>query len=70
MPIQPPVQWVRGLLHGIVWQERGAEHTPPPSAEIKEIVDLDLFSLSGLSRHVARRTLPFASRFYTETLNL
>jgi len=71
VPTQPPVQWVPCLLHGREWQqERCADHTPPPSAEIKDIVELSLFSLSGLSRPVRGRALPFASRFNTETLNL
>jgi len=63
MSTQPPVRWVTGLLHGIEWQERGADPKPPPSAGIKEIVQLYLFSLSGLhglfqgELHLSRRDL-------------
>jgi hypothetical protein len=30
-PTQPPVQWVPGVKHG---RERGADHSPPFSAEV------------------------------------
>ena len=36
--IQPPVQWVPGFLSGGV-----VDHSPPYSAEVKEIVQLYLY---------------------------
>jgi hypothetical protein len=42
---QPPVQWVSGALSlGIKWPWREADHSPPPSAEVKECVELHLCS--------------------------
>jgi hypothetical protein len=36
-PTQPPIQWVAGTLSlGVKQLEREADHSPPPSAEIKE----------------------------------
>jgi len=41
-----------GLLLGIKWQERGIDHPPPSSAEVKGRVELCLSSPSGPSRPV------------------
>jgi hypothetical protein len=36
-PTHPPVQWVSGALSlGVKQQEREADHSPPPSAEVKK----------------------------------
>ena len=39
-PIQPPVQWVPGLLPGGKEPERGVDNPHPCSAEVKETVGL------------------------------
>jgi hypothetical protein len=43
---------------GVKWPGHGVDHTPPFSAEVKERVELYLYSLSGHSWHVLGRTLP------------
>jgi hypothetical protein len=44
-PTQPPIQWVPGALSlGVKRPGREADHSPPPSAEVKEGVDLYLHS--------------------------
>jgi hypothetical protein len=44
-PTQPPIQWVPGTLYlGVKRSGRGADHSPPPSAEIEECVELYLHS--------------------------
>jgi hypothetical protein len=36
-PIKPPIQWVRGSIPGgKAWLGRDAEHSCPPTAEIKK----------------------------------
>jgi len=39
---------------GLKRLRRGVEYPPPPSVEIKERVELHLYSLSGYSWHVIR----------------
>jgi hypothetical protein len=35
-PTQPPIQWVTGALSvGVKWPGHEADHSPPPSAEVK-----------------------------------
>jgi hypothetical protein len=34
-PTLPPVQWVPGLSRGVKRPGRGADHPPPPSAEVE-----------------------------------
>ena len=48
-PVQPPVQWIPGLSR--VSSGRGVvlKHPPQSSAEVKERVDLYIYSLSGPS---------------------
>jgi hypothetical protein len=53
-PTQPPVQWVKR-------PGRGADHRTPSSAEVKERVELYLYSPSGPSCLVLGRTLPVVS---------
>ena len=44
-PIQPPVQWVSGLSRGgEVRPGRDADPSPPSSAEVKNAVELYLYS--------------------------
>jgi len=45
--IRPPIQWVLGLSQGVKRPGCGTDHTPPPSAEVKERVELYLYSHSG-----------------------
>jgi len=48
-PTQPPVQWVPGDSPGVNWQGRAVTPSPPPppsSTEVKETVQLHLYSLS------------------------
>jgi len=48
-PTQPPTQWVPGCSWGIKWQGRGVDHLPAPNAEVKERVELYLYSPCGHS---------------------
>ena len=48
-PTQPPVKWVPGLSRGKVRPGRNADPSPPPSAEVKNRVELYLYtSTKGL----------------------
>jgi hypothetical protein len=47
-----------GSFPGVKRPGRGVDHPPPSSAEVKEKVDLYLYSPSGSSWPVLRRTLP------------
>jgi hypothetical protein len=55
-PTQPPVQWGPG--NGVKRPGRGVDHPPPSSAEVKERVELYLYSSSRPSWPVQRRLLP------------
>jgi len=46
-PTQPPLQWVPGLSPGVRRPGRGVDHSPPSSAEVKERVELYLYSTFG-----------------------
>jgi hypothetical protein len=44
-PVQPPIQWVRGALSlGVNPPGREADHSPPSRAEVKEWMELYLYS--------------------------
>jgi hypothetical protein len=58
-PTQPPVQWVPGHSRWVKRPGRGVDHPPPSSAEVKERVELYIYSPSGLSWSVLGRPLPF-----------
>ena len=68
--IQPPIQWVPGLFPGV--KTAGAWRWPPtPSiAEVKERVELYLYSPSGSSWPVLGRNLPFTLTFYPNSTHL
>jgi len=54
-PTQPPIQWVPGAL--FLWVKRPgreADHSPPSSAEVKELVELYLCSPNTPSWHGAQ----------------
>ena len=48
-----------GVFPGVNRPRRGVDHPPPSSAEVKERVDLYIYSLSGPSWPVVGWTLPF-----------
>jgi hypothetical protein len=45
-------------LEGVKWPGHAIDHPPPYSAEVKERVELYLYSISGPSRPVPGPTLP------------
>ena len=45
----PPIQWVLDHTRGVIWPRRGVDHTPPSSAEVKERVEIRIYSSSGPS---------------------
>jgi hypothetical protein len=57
-PTQPPVQCVPSLFPGVKRPERGVDHPPTYSAEVKMRVELYLTSSSGPSWFVLGWTLP------------
>jgi hypothetical protein len=57
-PTQPPAQWVPGSFPGVKRPGRGVVHPPTSSAEVKERVELYLYSPSGPSWPVLGRPLP------------
>lgn len=50
MSTQSPVQWQTGLWSGGKAVERGVNHAHPYSSEVKESVQLNLYSTSACSR--------------------
>ena len=60
-PWTPPASYTMGtgcLLPGVKWPGRGVNHPPPSSTEVKERVELYLYSPTGPSQPVLGRTLP------------
>jgi hypothetical protein len=58
-PTQPSVLWVPGLFCGVKRPGLGVSHPFAPSAEVKERVELYLYSPSGSSWQVIGPTLLF-----------
>ena len=56
-PAQPPIRWVPGFSRGVKRPGRGVHHPSPSSAEVKERVELYLFSPFGPSWPVLGPTL-------------
>ena len=48
-PNQPTIQWVAGLFVGVKRPGRGVDQPPPSGAEVKETVQLYIYSPSGPS---------------------
>jgi hypothetical protein len=46
-PNRPPVQWALGLFPGVKWPGRGINHPHPSSVEVKEKVELYVYSSFG-----------------------
>ena len=55
-PTHPPIQRVPGLFPGGKAAGRGADHSPPSSADVKERVELYLYAPFGPSQPVIGRT--------------
>jgi len=47
-PTQPLTQWAPGFLPGVKRPGRGVDHPTPSSAEVKQMVELYLYSPLGL----------------------
>jgi len=58
-PSQPPVKWVPVLFPGVKRSASGVEHPTLSSVDVRETVDLYLYSPSGSSWPVVGRTSPF-----------
>jgi hypothetical protein len=56
-PAQPPIQWVPGHSGGVKRPGRCVNHLPPSSAEVKERIELYLYSASVPSWQVIGWTL-------------
>jgi hypothetical protein len=48
-PTQPLIQWVKGLVQLVKRPGSGVDHPPPSTVEIKERVELYLYSSAGPS---------------------
>ena len=64
---QPPIQWVSGIFPGGKAPGRGVDYPPPSSAEVKERVELYLYSPSGL-RELLLYLLVLPRTFCRQTL--
>jgi len=46
---QPPIQWVSGPSQGVKQPRRGVDHPSPTTTEVKEKVELYIYSSTGLA---------------------
>jgi hypothetical protein len=68
-PTQPPKQWIQDLSWVVKWLGPGVDHPTPPSAEVKERVELYLYSPSGPSWPVLGPALPLFTRVHHHSLS-
>jgi hypothetical protein len=62
-PTQPPIQWVPGAFSlGVKRPGREADHSLPPTAEVKEWVELYLHSPNTPARRGAQLPFTFFQR--------
>ena len=57
-PTQVPIQWVPGVFAERKEPRRDVNHPPPSSAEVKQTVELYVYSPTGPSWPVLGRPLP------------
>ena len=63
-PIRPPVQWVPSLSLSVVKRQgRGVNHPPQFSAEVKEMLELNLYKSSGDFLACSRANFTFCLRW-------
>jgi hypothetical protein len=67
-PTQPPIKYVPSSSSGGKAAGSGVNHPTLSSAEVKERVELYLYSLSGPSWPVLGLTLPYQCQFAVELL--
>jgi hypothetical protein len=67
-PIQPSIQWVRGLSLGVKWPGGGVDNPSLSSAEVKERIQLYLYS--SFWAVVACSRVNFTFTFITDRLAL
>ena len=67
-PTQPPIKWVPGLLPKVKRPGRGVNHPSLSSAEVKERIDLYLYSPVRLSWPVLGRNLPNGKKNHNQTV--
>ena len=58
-PTQPPVQWYPFTFPGVNWPGRGVNHPPTSTAEVKEGVELYLYSPLWVFMACSATNLPF-----------
>jgi hypothetical protein len=63
-PTQPPVQWYPVFFPGVKRPGRTVDHPPPSNAEVKERVELYVYSPSGPSWPVLGRNVPICHLFH------
>ena len=63
-PTQPPLQWVPGPFSGVKRPGRGVHHPPQSKGEVKERVNLNLYSSSGSSWPLLGWSLPLPFNYH------
>jgi hypothetical protein len=62
-PSQSPITVVMGSFPGVTWPNRDVNHSHPSSSEVKEIVEVYLYTSSVPSWQVRSRSLPLYFTF-------